>query len=344
MRKGKLGLKILLIVLIIWIVLIVLPRPKSYKGVNPLAIKQNEKPFLIAHGGGNKEFPDNTLEAFYNAYHIDNNVMMETDVSITKDGVVLLSHDTTLDRKTNLLNALISEVNYNDLITEEVDFGYHNDVEPNSNGFNVSGKFIKYKTYENKNVTPLDVTYPIGVSPRHNEKFLATTLEELIKAFPNNKINVEIKQEGEIGRTALKAVIKLMDDLDGEFNTYERIVLASFHKEIFSELETLHKKDNRLMYSPGTQGVVKYYILQFLGLDIFYNDKISVLQIPMSQSGIHLDTKRLVKNAHKHNIAVHYWTIDNEEDMKKLIEIGADGIMTNVPSKLKEVYDEVFGN
>ena len=47
--------------------------------------------------------------------------------------------------------------------------------------------------------------------------------------------------------------------------------------------------------------------------------------------------------AHKHNIAVHYWTIDNEDDMKYLIEIGADGIMTNLPHTLLKVYDEVFG-
>ena len=43
-----------------------------------------------------------------------------------------------------------------------------------------------------------------------------------------------------------------------------------------------------------------------------------------------------------HNIAVHFWTIDDEEDMRHLIEIGADGIMTNLPHKLQEVYDSVF--
>ena len=83
--------------------------------------KTGELPILIAHGGGNREFPDNTLEAFYNAYSVDKNVMMETDVSITKDGVVILSHDVTIDRKTNKTGA-IADWNYTDLIAERVDF------------------------------------------------------------------------------------------------------------------------------------------------------------------------------------------------------------------------------
>ena len=38
---------------------------------------------------------------------------------------------------------------------------------------------------------------PAGVTPRDNDVFLATTLEDLMLAFPKNKINVEIKQSGE---------------------------------------------------------------------------------------------------------------------------------------------------
>jgi len=62
----------------------------------------------------------------------------------------------------------------------------------------------------------------------------------------------------------------------------------------------------------------------------------------MEEAGINLATESLVKNAHKHNIAVHYWTIDDVEEMKFLIAIGADGIMTNYPHRLKDVY-EAYG-
>lgn len=342
LKKRRIILIIFTFFIILWGVIAILPRQDSFTGSNPLMKNPQGRPLLIAHGGGNGEFPDNTLEAFYNAYSVDPHVMMETDVSITKDGVIILSHDTTLDRKTNLTYADISEINYVDLISDEVDFSYDNNVVPNSNGYNVSGELIKYQSFAGNTVTPLDVNYPEGINPRHHEVFLATTLEELIIAFPNNRINVEIKQEKEIGLKALDAVIKLMEDLDGEYNTFERMVLASFHKEVFQELEERHKTNPKLMYSPAVAGVVKYYIMHVLAVDALYNDNVAALQIPMKQMGINLATKGLVRTAHRHNIAVHYWTIDDEEDMRKLINIGADGIMTNLPTKLKKVYDEEF--
>ena len=125
---------ILLAVICAYLLIALLPRGYNYEGENRM-MKDGELPILIAHGGGNKEFPDNTLEAFYNAYSVDPRVMMETDVSITKDGVVILSHDTTLDRKTNVTGA-IADWNYSDLMAQKVDFGYTNPVEEDEDGVN----------------------------------------------------------------------------------------------------------------------------------------------------------------------------------------------------------------
>lgn len=342
MKKAKRGSWILLGMLVVYATIALFPRGLNVES-NPMLIEDGTRPVLIAHGGGNKEFPDNTLEAFYHAYSIDPFVMMETDVSITNDGVVLLSHDTTLDRKTTLQNATIREINYSDLMAAEVDFGYHNDVEPNSNGFNVSGTLTPYVNYLGESVTPLDVTYPEGVSPRHDSKFLATTLEELITAFPNNPINVEIKQSGETGLEALRAVIDLMTVLDDQYHTFSRIVLASFHQEVTDELARLKQEEiDSLLYSPSTKGVATAFALSTLGLDVFYFEPVAVLQLPTEQYGLSLSTKSFVRSLHRHGIAVHYWTIDDPDEMRRLIEIGADGIMTNIPSLLKQVYDETF--
>jgi glycerophosphoryl diester phosphodiesterase len=296
---------------------------------------------MIAHGGGNLEFPDNTLEAFYNAYSIDQEVMLETDVSLTKDGVIILTHDTTLDRKTTLLNAEVININYADLVRDEVDFNYQNTVVPNSNGFNVSGVLTKYKTFEDKEVTPLDVNYPAGVVARHPSKFLVTTLEELITKFPNNFINVEIKQTGDTGLLALSKVIELMERLDPNYNTFGRIVLASFHQNIYEELQRIREEDHStLMYSPELMGVVKYFVFHTLRLDLFYFDRVSVLQVPMGRYGLNLATRGFVNTARKHNIAVHYWTINDEDDMRLLVRNGAHGIMTDRPTLLKQIIDQ----
>ncbi len=320
-------------ILLVYGILFAFPRGDNYAQENPMK-KEGDMPLLIAHGGGNREFPDNTLEAFYNAYHADPRVMMETDVSITKDGVVILSHDTTLDRKTNVTGE-IADWNYSDLMTQKVDFGYTNPTDGNDR---LSGERKHFTTDDGVEKYPTDVPYPAGVTPRDDTVFLATTLEELIVAFPDNRINVEIKQSGELGLSALREVIRLLEKHDA----FDRVVLASFHEELYDEYRRLQdagEVPNCFMYSPANDGATRFVILQMLGLDLFFRDGMCVFQLPMEEKGINLATKQLVWSAHRHNLAVHYWTIDDEEDMRHLIDIGADGIMTNYPHMLKDVYD-----
>jgi glycerophosphoryl diester phosphodiesterase len=333
-KKLKLSMGIILTVLIVWTIIGILPRSKSYIGTNPLIVENNTKPILIAHSGGNLEFPADTLEAMYHAYSIDPNCLLETDVNVTKDGEIILIHDTTLNRTTNLQGA-VNDITYDELLSQEADFSY--DYYNESHG--------KFHNENNVEVTPKDVAYPSGVTYRHETKFLVTKLEEVIKAFPNNLISVEIKQSGEIGLQSLTKVISIMDTLDEQYNTYGRISLASFNEEVIDKLSELKNSTHKnLMYSPATNGVIKIYVLTLLKLDIFYHDKISVLQIPMSSSGINLATSSFIKAAHKHNIAVHYWTINEEADMRKLIEIGADGIMSDRPTLLKQIIDEYYSD
>lgn len=61
----------------------------------------------------------------------------------------------------------------------------------------------------------------------------------------------------------------------------------------------------------------------------------------MEDSGFNLARKRVINSAHKHNMAIHYWTINDKEDMRLLIEKGADGIITDRPDILNELLDEM---
>ena len=326
-------------VALVWLVCAFLPRPQNFALTNPM-LKDGELPILIAHGGGNKEFPDNTLEAFYNAYSVDPRVMMETDVSITKDGVVILSHDVRLDRKTNVTGE-IADWNYADLIAQKVDFGYTNDTKSQKL---VEGSALqKFTTLEGKHVTPLDVPYPDGVAPRDEEVFLATTLEELITAFPENRINVEIKQEGEKGMECMREILRLLE----VHNAWDRVVLASFHNDIYAEYQRLQKAGEvpeTFMCSPGLGNAALFYALQLLELDVFFTEDTCVLQLPtdydIASLTIDLATEGLIDAAHDHNMAVHYWTINDKDEMRMLIGLGADGIMTDYPHRLAEVYAE----
>jgi glycerophosphoryl diester phosphodiesterase len=50
--------------------------------------------------------------------------------------------------------------------------------------------------------------------------------------------------------------------------------------------------------------------------------------------------KRFLDVCHKAGIAVHVWTIDEPDEMARLLDLGVDGIMTDRPSVLKQVLCE----
>lgn len=325
-KKGVVAYVALIIILVIvltFVILALLPKPQNFKGENPLR-KTGDMPMIIAHRGGDGEFPGNTLEAFYNAYSVDERVIMETDANITKDGVLILCHETYLDKRTDASGEII-DWNYSDMIEQKVNFGYYQGAI--------------YKDYNGKEVKPSDLeNYPQGLEGRDKEVYLATTFEELLLAFPNNIISIEIKQGGDIGLSALKEAVRIVEKHDA----FDRVIFASFKTEIGKEFKRLQKSGevpDCFMSSPSLMGVIKYAGLYFTGFDMFYHGKIAVLQIPMEEYGVKLSSKRLIEFAHKHNIAVQFWTINDEEDMRTLIENGADGIMTDYPHKLKEIID-----
>ncbi len=330
-KKGSAAIIVIAIILSIVVafaVLALIPKPQNFEGTNPLR-KDGELPILVAHRGGDGEFPGNTLEAFYNAYGVDSRALFETDVNLTSDGVLILCHDTTLDGTTNVSGEVI-DWSYADLISQKVNFGYDNSED---------GTKKLYTDEQGNVVLPTSLEgYPEGLEGRDSEVFLATTLEDLLKNFPETIISVEIKQGGDVGFRALEEALRLVR----KYDAFDRVIFASFHDEIYAEYKRLAASDEvpeSFMFSPSMGGAVKYYVLYLLGLDVFFDDAVSVFQIPMDQYGFNLSSERIIRNAHKHNIAVHYWTINDVEDMYTLVERGADAIMTDYPHKLAEIYE-----
>ena len=331
-------LKIIAIIIAAWLLVQIIPKPQMAE-TNPF-LKTGET-LIVAHGGGQFEFPDNTLEAFYNSYAVDPNVIMEMDVNLTKDGVVILSHDRTLDRKSNLQNATVSEIFYSDLVADEVDFGFENIIVPRDNGFNVTGELIRYTNYLGQTVTPLDVRYPEGVVARHPEKFLVTTLEDMLIAFPNSRFSIEIKQQGELGLEAFRNVVALLE----EYDALDRSVLVSFHVEVveaFKDYQQIRREvhGDDLYYAPQNNGVALFYFLSRAGLSLFHFERPVLLAIPTSFSVFDLTQRTFMRAAAAHGLAIHYWTINDEDLMRELIAKGADGIMTDRPTLLRQILDE----
>lgn len=56
---------------------------------------------------------------------------------------------------------------------------------------------------------------------------------------------------------------------------------------------------------------------------------IDALQVPERQSRLRVVTPRLIRAAHRHGVEVHVWTVNDPDDMRRLIEMGIDGIVTD---------------
>ena len=61
------------------------------------------------------------------------------------------------------------------------------------------------------------------------------------------------------------------------------------------------------------------------------------LQIPREFAGRPLVTRELVAFSHKHDVQVHVWTVNDPEEMHRLLDLGVDGIVSDYPSRVCEV-------
>ena len=167
-------------------------------------------------------------------------------------------------------------------------------------------------------------------------------LEEFYETRKDLLFIVEIKNEGELGFAAA-AIID--DTLTQRFPDYKnRLVAGTFHPEIEKDLKQNHPG---LLRGASTSGAASFILTQMLGVNLFSGSDFACLQIPLSYTikGVKLDLTRrtYVERCRRRNIAVQYWTINDEEEMRRLIELGADAIMTDDPLLLKQVLEESRG-
>lgn len=85
------------------------------------------------------------------------------------------------------------------------------------------------------------------------------------------------------------------------------------------------------------------YVLHRLRLGWLHTPAVDALQLPELHDGRRILTPALIREAHAKNIAVHVWTVDEESDMRRLLEWGVDGIVTDRPDRLARVLHELHG-
>ena len=69
-------------------------------------------------------------------------------------------------------------------------------------------------------------------------------------------------------------------------------------------------------------------------LEATYSPPAEAVQVPEYRSGLHVLAPRFINAAHNRSLEVHAWTINEENDMQRMIALGVDGIITDYPDRL----------
>ena len=270
----------------------------------------------IAHQGGEDEAPSNTMYAYERALRLGAD-MLEVDVHTTADGRLVVLHDGTVDRTTNGSGSVY------DMTLKQVralDAAYN--FVPGESA--QSGRPVA--DYVFRGVRTGKREPPPGFKRRD---FRITTLGEVMRAYPNVPINIEIKGASDADVASYLRNAEALAAFLNRLGRTEGIIVASFHDEA---LQRFHQLAPEIDMAPAVGAVAAYkfgHVPPPEGTVAF--------QVPTEFEGVTVTDREFVERAHGDGYAVHVWTINDEQTMRQLLGWGTDGIMTAQPMRLERV-------
>lgn len=199
---------------------------------------------------------------------------VETDVQLTRDGVLVAFHDNDLARTCGR-DGLISELPWSQVRTALVD----------------------------------------GKAP-------IPLLEDLLGTWPDLRVNIDCKTD-----VAVDALVTTLR----RCNALHRVSVGAFSDSRIRRLRELLGPQACTALGPKETAALR------LGRP--RRALANAAQVPVRQGPLTVVTKGFVERAHKLGIHVHVWTIDDPHEMHRLLDLGVDGIMTDRPAALREVFE-----
>ena len=173
----------------------------------------------------------------------------------------------------------------------------------------------------------VDLPWAEVVNARIDGREPIPRLVDLLSEFPGVRINIDPKDDRVVD--PLVAVLRDHDALG-------RVCLGSFSDRRLARCRALLGPELCTSAGPLAVGRVR---LASLGIPTG-RPVADCLQVPVRQAGVPLVDRRLVRHAHGQGLQVHVWTIDDADEMHRLLDLGVDGIMTDRPSVLRSVLVE----
>ena len=257
-----------------------------------------------AHQGGAWEAPSSTLHAIEHALAAGA-TGIELDVHASADGELVVCHDATVDRTTPA-SGTIASFTLAELRT--MDFSYWwipgADVTPGR----------READYPFRGRAPADRAYGIA------------TLREVLERFPGVVLNLDIKQTAPVVAPYEEALARLL----AEYGRRDDVIVASF---LDPATDAFRSFAPEVPTSAGTIATAEAWRAVQAGEAMPAIPAVAY-QVPERQGDLVVVEERFVLAAHRAGKAVHVWTVNDTESMERLLALGVDGIISDLPTTL----------
>ncbi len=261
-------------------------------------------PRIAGHRGAAGTMPENTLASFRRGLE-DGATFIELDVHATRDGEIVVIHDETVQRTTDGAGS-VRDMGLEEL--KRLDAGFR---------FTADG----------------GATHPF-----RNQGIRVPTLREFFADFPQAKATLEIK---ELSAPATETLF----DLVVEFGKARQLLVVAADDVMMAAARTVIRGRGLPVATGFSMGEIRAFMAAlWTGQALPPEVPGQALQIPRLYQGAALITPASVAAAHGLGVEVHVWTINEVDEMKELLALGVDGIVTDYPARLRDVDRQSEGD
>ncbi|HXX88956.1 MAG TPA: glycerophosphodiester phosphodiesterase [Acidimicrobiales bacterium] len=263
-----------------------------------------------AHQGGAWEAPSSTLFAIRRAVELGVSGV-ELDVHATADGHLVVCHDGTVDRTTDGAGAIAA------MTLEE--------VRALDNAY-----WFAPGADETPGLDP--GRYPWRGRAPADRAFGVATLEEvlaLLDDHPRVALNLDIKATAPLVEPYEERLARQLIEHGGT----DKVIVASF---VDTATDSFSRYAPQVATSAGTLAIAEFYRAVQHGATPPAMRHVA-LQVPVRHGDVVIVDDRFVAAAHDAGLAVHVWTVNDADEMARLLDLGVDGIITDLPTTLVDL-------
>ena len=157
-----------------------------------------------------------------------------------------------------------------------------------------------------------------------------STLREVLNNLPDSYFNIDIKVNS-------AAFVREVLELVRSEGMLENVVIGSFYDDM---VNLVNSEAPEFITSAAAREAWALFLLNKIGLGRLHQPTGVAYQIPVTHKGMDVVTPSFVQTAHSLGQEVHVWTIDDPVEIRRLLEMSVDGIVTNRPDIALEVIKE----